>query len=347
MNMSILWLKLIFCAAVILYAGSRLTRLGDIISERSGIAKIWIGAVLLAAITSLPELATNICATSALRAPNLAAGDILGSCLFNVLLIGLLDLIYNVKGRGPILGTVEIGHILTAVVGVILAAVAALGIVIEHCYPPVTFFNVGLYTLAIFVIYVVGSRIIFGFEEKRQEAYLEQKVRTVEKHEYRHLSTFSAYSRFVIFALIAVLAGSWLPIIGKQIAYATGWGQTFVGTFLVAAATTLPEAVVAFSALSIGAVDMAVGNLLGSSVFNLLILFIADIFYRPASLLAAISIDHVVTAVLVIIMTGVAMVGLIYRSEKRKYRHISWDAYALIALFALAVFWLFKLGTGI
>ncbi|MBU0687605.1 MAG: sodium:calcium antiporter [Candidatus Margulisbacteria bacterium] len=345
--MFIIWLKFALCAIVILYAGSRISKYGDVISEKSGLSRLWIGAVLLATITSLPELANSISAVTSVQAPNLAAGDIFGACLINMFLIGVLDLIYNVKGRGPILGNVEIGHILTAITGIILLAVAAGGIVIEHSHPPVSIFSVGLFTFAIFIIYIIGSRIIFGFEKKRQEEFMEKKVHTIEKHEYKDISTFSAYSRFAMFALLIVLAGSWLPIIGRQIAELSGWGQTFVGTVFLGFATTLPELVVSFSALSIGAIDMAIGNLLGSNVFNILILFVADVFYSSGSLLSVISIDHIITAVAAIVMTGVAILGLVYRSEKRNFRHISWDAYTLIFIFVLTWFLLYRLGMGI
>ena len=345
--MFIIWFKFFICAAVILFAGSRLSKYGDVISEKSGISKIWIGAVLLATITSLPELANNISAVSSANAPNLAAGDIFGSCLFNIMIIAILDLIYKVKGRGPILGSVEIGHILTAVIGILLIAVAAAGIVIEHSHFPISFLNIGIYSFGILLVYIIGSRVIFGFEKKRQEEYLEKKVHTIEKHEYKDISIFTAYSRFAIFALMVVLVGSWLPIIGRQLAMMSGWGQTFVGTVFLAFATSIPEIVVSISALSIGAIDMAVGNLLGSNVFNILIIFITDVFYRRGSLLAVVSIDHMITAIMAIIMTGIAIVGLVYRTEKRTYRHISWDAYALFVVYALTIFLMYKLGVGI
>jgi len=65
-----------------------------------------------------------------------------------------------------------------------------------------------------------------------------------------------------------------------------GWGQSFVGTLLVAGVTSAPEAAVTISALRIGALDMAIANLLGSNLFDIVILAVDDLFYTEGPLLA-------------------------------------------------------------
>ena len=78
------WLRFIICAAVIFFAGSRLSKYGDIIAEKLGLTRAWIGLVLLATITSVPELANSIGAVTYVNAPDLAVGDLFGACLFNM-----------------------------------------------------------------------------------------------------------------------------------------------------------------------------------------------------------------------------------------------------------------------
>ena len=85
--MLITWLPFILCAAVITYAGSRLTRYGDIIAEKTGLGRTWIGIVLLATVTSLPELFTGVSSVLFFDVPDIAAGNVVGACMLNMLTI--------------------------------------------------------------------------------------------------------------------------------------------------------------------------------------------------------------------------------------------------------------------
>lgn len=101
----------------------------------------------------------------------------------------------------------------------------------------------------------------------------------------------AAIGRYIAAAAVVAAAGTWLPFIGLEIAEAMGWRTSFVGTIFVAAATSLPELVVTIAALRLGAVDMAVdmavGNLLGRNLFDILVLAIDDLAYTDGSLLAS------------------------------------------------------------
>lgn len=85
------WLKFALCILVIGLAGPLLIKYGEIISRLTGLSRSWIGLVLLATATSLPELITGISAVTAADTPNIAVGDALGSCLFNLAMLVLLD----------------------------------------------------------------------------------------------------------------------------------------------------------------------------------------------------------------------------------------------------------------
>jgi cation:H+ antiporter len=106
----------------------------------------------------------------------------------------------------------------------------------------------------------------------------------------------------------------------------------------------LPELAVTLSALRMGALDMAIGNLLGSNLFNVLIIAIDDLFYRPGSLLAAVSPVHAVTVGSAITMTGLAMVGLFFRPGGRVLRAISWISLGLMAMYLLNTYVLYLYG---
>ena len=100
--MFLVWFKFIICAAVIVLAGSRLTKYGDIIAEKTGMCRAWIGLVLLASITSLPELSNGISAVAIAKIPDLAVGDLLGACMVNMFTLAMLDIFQWARGRKSI-----------------------------------------------------------------------------------------------------------------------------------------------------------------------------------------------------------------------------------------------------
>jgi cation:H+ antiporter len=141
-----------------------------------------------------------------------------------------------------------------------------------------------------------------------------------------------------LFALNAVLivgAALYLPGLAETLAEVTGLGQTFFGTLFVALSTSLPEVVVSIAALRIGAIDMAVGNIFGSNLFNVGILALDDLFYTPGSLLAAIETSHSIAVMAAMIMTAIAIVGLTYRSDSKRL-FVAWDSVGIAVVYALA-----------
>lgn len=115
----------------------------------------------------------------------------------------------------------------------------------------------------------------------------------------------------------------------------SGLGQTFVGTTLVALSTSLPEIVTTTTAVRIGVIEMAVGNIFGSNTFNMVMLLAVDAFY-PASVLASVSPVHSVSGVAVVVITSLAIIGFLYRAEKR-YWFVEPDASLVVVLVIAAL----------
>ncbi|MBK8657833.1 MAG: hypothetical protein IPN22_02880 [Bacteroidetes bacterium] len=120
------------------------------------------------------------------------------------------------------------------------------------------------------------------------------------------------------YACIIIAAALFLPHFAEKIAEQTGLGKSFVGTLFLAASTSLPEIAVSMAAVRMGFIDLSVGNLLGSNIFNVFILFIDDLFYTKGHLLKDASDAHLVSVFSVILMSAVAIIGLYlphYRKE--------------------------------
>lgn len=108
MPIAMVWVKFSICAGFIGFAGPVLTRYGDIIARRIGVSRTWIGLLLLATATSLPELFTGVSAVTFAAAPNIAVGDAFGSCVFNLAMLVVLDAMHR---DAPMYASVGSGHL--------------------------------------------------------------------------------------------------------------------------------------------------------------------------------------------------------------------------------------------
>ncbi len=328
--MLLLWAQFFICALLILFFGAKLARYGDIIAEKTGLSGLWIGLLLLAAVTSLPEIITGISAVAVVGVPDLAMGTIFGSNALNLFIIALLDIIYR---SGPLLGVVSRGHILSAWVGLVLIAFAGGSILLGTKVWDGAIGWIGIYSLVLILLYLWGSRAIFRSER-------EQVVETGSLR-YEKVSPRRSYSGFAIAALAIIGAGMWLAFIGDEIVAATGWDTTFVGSLFLAVITSLPELVVCIAALRIGATDMAIADVLGSNMFNMGIgIFCYDIFSR-GSIFSAVSSGHVFTAGIVILMTLIVIAGLIFRTRRKTPLRMSWYSVVLIVIYLGGAYALF------
>ena len=328
----LVWIQFLICTVVIVYAGSHLSHYGDVIAEKTGMGRTWIGVVLMASATSLPELFTGISSVAIFNSPNIAAGDVLGACMLNLLILAILDV--GLKAA-PISTLAHQGQILTAAFGVLLLGLTTINLLANESIPALGW--IGLLSLIIPLVYLAGMRLIFNYEKRRIAEFLTE---VKEEARYDHVSKSAAYWRFAFYAVIIVAAATYLPYVADEIATITGLGQTFVGSILVALSTTLPETVVSKAALRIGAVDLAVGNVLGSNLFNLLILAIDDAFFLKGPLLSFVSPMHAVTACAAMTMTAITMIALVYRSKKR-ILFFSWESIGVYLVYAVTVLLLF------
>jgi cation:H+ antiporter len=316
-------LQFIGCAAVILATGVRLSRLGHVIALRTGLGTTWVGLLLLATVTSLPELVTGASAIVLHDLPDIAAGDVVGSCLFNLLILALLD----VRDPEPISSRIHQGHVLSAGFGLVQFGLLGLALLSGPAIPAIGW--VGLVSPVFIVIYVIGMRSITAYERIR----VADAVEALAEREQTAMSLRAAGTQYAVMASLLVLAASLLPGLAERISRLSALGETFVGTAFVAAATSLPEVVVSVAAAHIGALDMAAANLFGSNLFNIAILGIDDLLFLEGPLLTHVSAEHLITLMGAVLMTAIAIVGLTIRTRRKRLR-ISRDALAMVAVYA-------------
>lgn len=263
--MSLAWLlaQCALCALLIAYAGMWLCRSADRLATIRGWGRGWVGLALLATVTSLPELASGISAVALVDAPNLAVGNALGACVVNLAFRVIVDALQ--RGQ-PMYRSASHTHLLSAGFGVVMLGFVVMSLLVGPRAPMV--FHLGLYSPLLLGLYLLALRGVHAHER------LAMKARPGEPphREARPGEQRQQWQRFGLAALLVILAGSWLPSLADSLAQTLGQSRSFVGTVLMAVVTTLPEMAVTLAALRMGALDMAIGNLLGSNLFNVLVL---------------------------------------------------------------------------
>jgi len=332
-----IWIELLICAALLVWAATYLSKYGDILSEKTGLGRAWIGAILIAGVTSLPELASGVSAVAWLKAPNLAAGAVLGSCLFNLALIALMDLAYQ---PGRVLAKAQDVHILSGGLGILLLGLVAMGVEVGADLNGFGLFGVSVLSIVLVVLYALGGRMIARLEQQRVTEVLEQEAKELN---YSQVTARKAYIVFVLNAVGVIVLGIWLSSIGDRLSATTGLSRSFVGNLFLAITTSLPEIAASLAAIRMGAIDLAIGNVLGSNLFNITLFAIYDIADGRANFWASLTNANAFAAVMTMMMTGVVIISLMYRASPRLPYRFSWDGLALAGMYlgAMAVlYWL-------
>jgi cation:H+ antiporter len=327
-------LQFAVCTILIVLSGVRLSRYGDVIAEKTGLGGTWIGLLLMAAVTSMPELVTGASAILVFDVPDIAVGDVIGSCMFNLLILAFLDF----RNPEPLSARIHQGHVLSAAFGIVLLGVAAMAMLAGPRALTIGWF--GAHSLVFLAVYVFAMRTIFVYERARVTAVAEQLTGEIK---YGDFTLKRASALYAASAAVLVAAAILLPGAAERLAEATGLTHSFVGSLFVAASTSMPEVVVSIAAARMGAIDMAAGNLFGSNLFNIAVLGVDDLLYTSGPLTAAVSPTHLITLVAAITMSAIAVIGLTYRAKRKRFR-LSWDALGLTAVYLLAVALLATLG---
>lgn len=327
--MLIPWIKFAVCASLILIFGLRLSKIAEDIVKTGKISAGFMGVLILAAITSFPELCTSIASVTKVNAINLGVGDLIGSVIFNLMIIAILDF---KLGQRSILSVVKKDHLITCGFSLLMLGflIASLSIGLFTA-KRIGIFNIGVESPLIFIIYLIGMIYIYkyGQVENTDDISAGQG----------YLKT---YMTFALCGAVIIASGFWLASIGKEIVDMYGWDEMYFGTIVIALATSLPEIVVCVGAVSIGSVDMAVANVLGSNLFNIAVIPIADLVFRKGYLLQHVSPSHIYSCLFAIIMTMIVFVSILYR-PKKTYLRFGVGVIMLICTFLITNFFLYTI----
>ena len=337
-----IWIIFLLAALAVLISGQRLTRAADQLAEVTGMSRGFIGVILLGFVTSLPELVSTISATLFCNAPNLGLGNIFGSNAANLAILAFLDLVIVRKPQDQ-RHSLNQENQLTAYLSLIIISLALMGLASCGNWH---IFHIDFFSLIIAVAYIVGLQKLHNFQSTNNVINLPANdLETPDNSSSTSLSNLPVELKrnLLINAGIIVAASMTLAASAEHIATITGWGTTFVGNSLLAVATSLPEIVVTFSAVSIGSFAMAAGNIFGSNIFNIAILAVADLLFFRSSIFAAASQSQSLIAAIGLLMSGLYLFAGSYASEKRVAGRWPIDSLLVVSVYLFSLYALFSL----
>ncbi|KYG26002.1 sodium:calcium antiporter [Alkalihalobacillus trypoxylicola] len=321
----------IISVIITVYTATKISQYADAISRLSGFGTLLIGTFLLASATSLPEVTTSVTAVF-LDNPDMAVGNVMGSNLFNLAVLACFDMIYR---RRRMLTNVHKQQRYTALFGIIMTLIISIALFYTIEIP---FIKVGIESVLLILLYLLSIWVIKKATNIGKKKVDEEIKETSKKEEKYTLK--GAIIGFIICAFVILLAGVLLTYAGDQIAIITGIGSSFVGSFLIATSTSLPEVVTVYTAIKLNNNNLAAASILGSNLFNLLILCLCDFLY-PGSILQAASTVHITSSLFLLLSSILVGFGVYAVNRKRFY---TWPSLIVVIVYALAMILLYLNG---
>ncbi|ROO24952.1 cation transporter [Salinisphaera orenii MK-B5] len=321
----------VVCALVIAVVGTRLTNVADELADRTGLGEAVTGAVLLGAATSLSGIVLSITAAAGDQ-PELAMSNALGGIAAQTVFLAMADVVYR---------RANLEHAAASIANLAQAALllGLLSLLLIGAYSPdVHWFGVHPITPILFVAYVFGLQLVRNAEAAPMwTPRRTHETRTDSPEENnKAMSLVRLWGGFFVLAAILGLTGYVLEGVASRLGNATGMSDTAVGVVLTAISTSLPELVTSIAAVRRGALQLAVGGIIGGNAFDCLFAASSDIAYRDGSIYHAVSGDTLLWVALSVAMTAVLLLGLI-RRQKQGIGNIGFESATLFGLYGAGI----------
>ena len=317
------WIEFFTLLVLIYFAGVSATKSADVIAEKKQLTQAFMGAIFVSMITSFPELFTGISSAAVVKSADMGIGEVVGSCIFNFTIIAIIEIFFrknNLYSNKK--NNINRQTFLPFSFSFLIIAILTLSLALNK---NITFFHVDIFSILIFGFYLFSVWILFK----------ERKVESGDEEKYKDKDFKKELIKFIISSLVIIGVGLYLPVVGKKIATQMGWSDAFVGVIFLSLITSFPELIVSIGAAKIGATDMILGNIAGSNMFNIAIIFFVDIFYFKGSVLSNSSPKYVTVGIIAMIMNFIIIFAIARNSKQRKLNIISINGILLILLYII------------
>lgn len=234
----------------------------DLLDKKTHMSGAFIGGVILAATTSLPEFFTSISSVTVVDNSDLVMGNIFGSNIFNLTVLGLIILIFINKFS---INNLSKNHTFSTMVLILITGILFVfpNIEIKFFY----FMDLNIKSILIIILYFL---VIKFLSSEESDSSLETDPRP-------DLTKIQVISRFILLSVLIVVSSIILTYVSDKIASQINLNSTVAGAVLLGIATSLPEVVSSIALARIGNFNAVIGNIIGSNIFNLTILSFVDL----------------------------------------------------------------------
>lgn len=252
-------------AFIVTFVSIKLANYVDIIDRKTDMSGAFIGGVILAAVTSLPELFTSISAVTIVKDSSLVFGNILGSNIFNFTILAAIVL-FSAKGFAR--NKVGTSHLRSTLIILFLFVLMFFANVLNIDF---TIWHISIFSIIIVATYFISLKGMANDETQNDEE-------TDSKLTNKQIAV-----RFIILAVILVSASIVITMVTDELSAKIGLGATVAGALFLGVATSLPELSSTITLSRKGNYNAACGNIVGSGTFNFVILSVADILDTKGS----------------------------------------------------------------
>lgn len=322
----------VFTAAIVVAASIRATGLADVIADRTRIGEAMAGGIVLGAATSLSGITVSVTAASQGDA-SFAVSNAVGGIAAQTLFLALADLFY----RGPNLehAAAEPANLFQTVllIGFLSLPVAAIA------GPQVAVWGVHPVSVILAVAYVVGVKMTSAMRDQPMWRPVKTSATRADEPEDEAEAGKPWHRQAAEFAALVVMMGSagWvISKIGSEVIIRFDLSSSLVGALGTAVVTSLPELVTTLTAVRRGALQLAVGGIIGGNTFDTLFLVFSDVAYRGGSIYHAAGSENLYWLATGLVMTVILLAGLILRQREGPAR-IGVESVLMMVVYAVAV----------
>jgi len=328
---SVIVLSLCAAAAAIGFFGVSMTRAARDLAHRTGLGQAFVGVFLVGAATSLSGNVTSISAAAAGHA-ELSVSNALGGIAAQTAFLAIADVVYrraNLEHAAASVENLIMCAFLLLLLGIHLVGFATPDIALGEVHPA-SFLVIAAYGFGLYVL----------LRTHRSPMWLPRVTSDTVREPTAEAPAAPRRvgSPVVVFLVSAVVVGAagWL-LAGVAVPFAerTGLSEGFVGGTITAVATSLPELVIVVSAVRLGALNLAIGDIVGGNAFDTLIIAFSDIAYRQGSIYSGVSAIELVWLAVTVLMSCVFLLGLLYR-ERRGVGNIGVEGVGLLAIYSVS-----------
>jgi cation:H+ antiporter len=323
----------IIAAVIIGIFGVLMTHIARLLAAQTGMGEALMGAVFIGASTSLSGIITSMTAAAAGHA-EMAVSNALGGIAAQTAFLAIADLFYrkaNLEHAAASAENLMMSAFLLTLLAILLLSFTVPTYSIAAIHPGSVLLIIG---------YLFGVRVLA--KTHKMPMWIPVMTRDTRQEKaasgarHRVQLTSPHWLTFLIYSAIVGVAGWVLSKTGIAIAIATDTSEGLVGGVFTAVSTSLPELVIAVTAVRLKSLTLAVGDIIGGNAFDTLFIAMSDVFYREGSIYADVSINEKFWLAITILMSGILLMGLLHR-ERHGIANIGWESFLVLILYILSL----------